>query len=74
MRAIVSNADYFKANILKFKTFIYDRNSKTKYIYIFCMRGGNTPPRKGEAPSSGMKVFNSGNFRIKGLKIRKTNE
>ena len=40
--AIVSNTNYFKPNILKFKTFIY--NSNCKIIYNFCIYGCNTLP------------------------------
>ena len=41
-RAIVHNTNYFKPFILKFKTFVY--NSNSKIIYNFCMNRGNTPP------------------------------
>ena len=41
LRAIVSNTNYFKPIILKFKMYIY--NSNSKITYSFCIHGGNTP-------------------------------
>ena len=49
LRAFVLNANYFKPNILKFKTFIY--NSNSKIMHNFCMCRSNTPPSKEEIPS-----------------------
>ena len=48
--AIEPNANFFKRNILNFKTFIYI--SKSKVIYILCICGGNTPHKVGEKSSS----------------------
>ena len=51
--AIVSNTDYFKPIILKFKTFIY------KIIYNFCTCEGNIPPSQGGStcPLGGRNVI-----------------
>ena len=53
--------NHFKTIILKFKTFIY--NSDSKIIYNFCMYGGNTLPVGEEVIPSGEKFFTDGIFR-----------
>ena len=42
LRAIVPNTSYFKPNILQFKIFIY--NSNSKIMHNFCICRNNTPP------------------------------
>ena len=61
--AIVPNRNYFKPIILKFKTFIY--NSDSKIIYNFSTYGVNTLPEWVEvtSPPSGKKYFTVGIFR-----------
>ena len=41
VQLVVPNTNYFKRIIFKFKWILYFRSSNI--IYIFCMRGGNTP-------------------------------
>ena len=51
LRAIVSNTNYFKPIIFKFKKFIF--NSNSKIVYNFCIYGGNTPFVEGEVTPRG---------------------
>ena len=68
MRTIVPNRNYFKPIILKFKTFIYNSDSKT--IYNFCTYGGNSLSI-GEVTPPGETFFTVSIFRKDASKYAK---
>ena len=47
LSAVVANVDYFKTTVLKFKTFIYNRNGKIICNFLH-MEGIPPPPQWGK--------------------------
>ena len=70
LRAIIPNTNYFKPIILRFKIFVYNRNSKT--MYNFCICRGNISLVGGSKPPPGVDIFYRCYFQKESLKIRKT--